>query len=106
MRLKRLLTTVVIAGAMAIPGCSSTQPSAFATFLRNLTAAECDNQQSVIANLPIIGLTPTQAANLLAGACAGMFGTAPAPTPAAGNQPAIPGAPTTPAAATTAGAAK
>jgi hypothetical protein len=92
MRRKTLLTAaVLLVGAIAF-ACSTSKPSALETFLRNLTAAECDNQQATLANLPMLGITPAQAATVLAGACAGEFGTAPAPTPAAGNQPAIPGA--------------
>jgi hypothetical protein len=92
MRRKTLLAAAVLAAAAIAFACSTSKPSALETFLRNLTAAECDNQQATLANLPMLGITPAQAATVLAGACAGEFGTAPAPTPAPGNQPAIPGA--------------
>ena len=92
MRRTLFVAVVVTAFAAIAASCSTSKPSALETFLRNLTAAECDNQQATLANLPMLGITPAQAATVLAGACAGEFGTAPAPTPAPGNQPAIPGA--------------
>jgi hypothetical protein len=90
-RLIRVTGLIGITAALAF-ACSTTKPSALETFLRNLTAAECDNQPATLQNLPMLGITPAQAATVLAGACSGLFGTAPAPTPAAGNLPAIPGA--------------
>ena len=93
LRSRKLLLTVAAGAIVGVAfACSTSRTSALETFLRNLTAAECDNQQATLANLPMLGITPAQAATVLAGACAGEFGTAPAPTPAAGNISAIPGA--------------
>lgn len=72
-------------------GCSASSPSPLETFARNLTAAQCDNQQATLANLPLTFVTPAQAATILAGACAALFGTSPAPTPAPGNGPVFAG---------------
>ena len=98
-RLKNVTVVVVIVGMLA-GGLSAVQlsntPNSLQTLLRNLTAAQCDNQQSSLSNMPLGILTQAQAEQLLSLACAGVFGTAPAPTPAPGNVPAIPGASSAP----------
>jgi len=73
---------------VALLGCTQT---AFDTGFRNLTAAQCDNQQATLANLPLTLLTPAQAGQILGSVCATLFGTSPAPTPAPGMGPVIPG---------------
>ena len=93
----------LLAGGIAFTACSTKSASSdpLAQAFRNLTADQCDNQQATLSQLPLTFVTPGQAANLLAGACAALFGTAAAPTPAPGMQPAIPGPATPTAAATT-----
>ena len=78
-----ILGTLCAAIALVAVACSSTNP--VDTFARNLTAAECDNQAAFLANVPLTFVTPAQASEILAGTCASLFGTAPAPTPAAGS---------------------
>lgn len=88
--------------AFALAACSSTQANPFDTFIRNITAAQCDNPQQALQNIPLGFLTQAQALEAVELVCAGMFGTAPAPTPAPGNQPAIPGPTAAPTVSTSA----
>ena len=103
--MKNRLSVIVLAAigvaALAVWGCSSSnsQANPFETFVRNITAAECDNPQAARANVPLTFITPAQALEIVQGVCTGMFGTAPAPTPAPGMQGAIPGPTAVPSAA-------
>jgi hypothetical protein len=102
------LVAVAFGLAALVNGCStsSSAPNSFESFIRNITAAQCDNPQAALANVPVGFLTPAQALEIVQGVCTGIFGTAPAPTPAPGMQPAIPGAPSvvaTPSAAASPG---
>jgi hypothetical protein len=94
-RLRLIVAAALVVGVMGgmWSACSTTsQPNSLETLIRNLTAAQCDNQAATLANIPLGLLSQAQAAQLLSLACAGIFGTAPAPTPAPGNNPVIPGA--------------
>jgi hypothetical protein len=89
--MKKVLSFVLVACAVAFMGCSQAQPD-IDNFARNLTAAECANQQATLSNLPLTFVTPAQAAVILAGACDAVFGTIAAPVTAPGNQPVFPAA--------------
>lgn len=93
-RLSMTVGLALMLGAFAfwMWGCSTTsQSNPLSTLIRNLTAAQCDNQPATLANIPTGLLTQAQAAQLLSLACAGIFGTAPAPASAPGMGPMIPG---------------
>ena len=76
--------------ALGLIACSTTAtPSPFEIFLGNLTAGICDNPQAALAQVPLGMISQAQALLAVQGVCTGMFGTAAAPAPAPGNQPAI-----------------
>ena len=72
--------------ALALGGCSQT---ALDAGFKNLTSVQCDNQQAALANIPLMFVTPAQAAQILAGICTTFYGTSPAPTTAPGQTPVI-----------------
>lgn len=100
---KKLATATIALGALAVIGCSAKQnttvdQSPFAQFLRNLTASQCADPSTAIANVPSGFLNAAQMEQIANAACAGMFGTVAAPVTATGNVPAIPAAPAAPVA--------
>lgn len=100
--MRKLLGLFAVVILVSLAACSSTsQANPFEIFVKNLTAAQCDNPQAALANIPLGFLTQAQALQAVEAICTGMFGTAPAPTPAPGMQPAIPGPTPAPSAAPT-----
>lgn len=90
--MKKVLITAL--AALAFAGCSTTsQPDAFQTFLRNLTAAQCADPAAAVAQIPLGFISQAQAVQAVTAVCSGLFGTVAAPTTAPGNLPTIPGAP-------------
>lgn len=81
--------------ATSLDGCTSAAAD-LSNFNRNLLAAVCSNPSAAIANIPSL-LSPAQAEQAIGGLCAATFGTVAAPTPAPGNQPALPAAAASPA---------
>jgi len=47
--------------ALALGGCSQT---ALDAGFKNLTSVQCDNQQAALANIPLMFVTPAQAAQI------------------------------------------
>ena len=96
------LTGFALTMAVVFGACSASDP--FQQFARNLNAKNCDtqaDQQAFVDNFPSL-LPEAQKLQIQAAFCAGMFGSAAAPTPAPGMAPAIPA----PSAAATPVAAK
>lgn len=81
--MKKVVLSLIAVGALAFAGCSSTSP--IDVFAKNLTAAQCDNQNATLSQLPLTFVTPAQAQMILAGACSALFGTSAAPATAPGN---------------------
>lgn len=76
-----------IVGA-AFFACSS-QGNPTGNFFKNLTAANCQDPQAIVQNIPAGVLTPAQQLQLANLACKAFFGTVSAPTPAPGNSPVV-----------------
>ena len=80
------LLLVVSAAALTLTGCSAAQ---FDTGFKNLTAAQCANQQATLQNLPLGFLTPAQAQQVLGAVCSALYGTTAAPVSATGMSPVL-----------------
>jgi hypothetical protein len=92
--MKRYIRFGLLAFAIvAMAGCST---SMWQTYIHNDAAGLCDSPQTVLGAIPSLIPTNDEMAGVNA-FCTGVFGTAPAPTPALGNNPVFPSA--TPSAA-------
>ena len=92
MKVKNMIMTGLVIGALAFVGCStsSTSSDPIGTFLRNVTAGDCTNP-AFLSEIPTGVVSPAQLQAGLQQVCMGMFGTVAAPATAPGNAPAIPG---------------
>lgn len=82
MKYIKFLVPAAVLVALAIGACS------LSTFNKNVAADVCSNPSAFLSQVPAIGITQAQAIAALNLWCAGNFGTAAAPTPAAGMSPA------------------
>jgi hypothetical protein len=78
---------IASAFALIVMGCSS---GAGQNAASNFLATVCSNGQTILAQLPSVGLTPAQVQNIQMVACSTAFGSTAAPATAPGQAPVFP----------------